>query len=102
MDRSFTVIKVESASGIKGKANLGGRFISKTPSSAARKAASRICRETNVRGVCTLKVHIQETTRGSAGKVFMYKVSRVKAPTVVERGGETIQYKYKTVSRAIK
>jgi hypothetical protein len=96
MNRSFTLVKVSTASGPKGKSNLGGRFISKTPVAAARKAASRVCRESNIRGV-----HIKETTQGGAGKVFIYKVSRKVEPREVERDGKIIMYKYKTVAKAM-
>lgn len=98
MHRSFTII---GASGAKGSTNLGGRFISKTPVGAARKAASRICRESAIRGVCTLEIHIQETTRGGSGKVFMYKVSRKLNPREVERNGKIIKYKYTTIARSL-
>lgn len=96
-DRSFTITLVTDIHGKpKGKANLGGRFISSTPAGAARKAISRVCRESNIKGVCTLIVTIKETTRGSEGKEYRYKGKRALAPRTVERGGVEVEYRYKT------
>jgi hypothetical protein len=101
MSRSFTIVHVEDVNGkIKGKKNLGGRFISDSPSSAARKAVSRICRESAIRGQCTLIVHIRETTQGSAHKEYRYKGKRVLKPVTVNRGGEEITYRYSTKVKA--
>ena len=94
-DRSFTIVKVTDIHGKKkGKANLGGRYISSTPMGAAKKAASQICRASSIKGRCTLIVTVQETTQGSGKKEYTYKVSRVYDPVVVERAGEEIVYKY--------
>ncbi len=96
--RSFTVVEVSTTTGhIKGKENVEGRYISRTPAGAARKAASRVCRESKIKGQCTLRITIRETTRGSSGKSFSYLAKRVKDPVTVERDGVRIQYKYKTV-----
>ena len=44
----------------------GGRYMSSTPSGAAKKAFTRRCRcQRDVRGRCTLVIAIKETTRGS-------------------------------------
>lgn len=99
MSRSFTIVNAISSSG---GANIGGRFISKTPAGAASKAASRICRETAIRGICSLEIHVQETTRGSAGKVYMYRVSRRLNPKEVERDGKIIEYRYEMVVKSVK
>jgi hypothetical protein len=101
--RSFTVVDVATHSGrTKGKANLGGRFVSRTPASAAKKAATQICRESKIKGQCALDVTIQETTRGSLNKTYTYSVKRVKDPVTVERNGVEITYKYRTVVKAKK
>jgi hypothetical protein len=96
--RSFTVISVETTTGrVKGSANLGGRFMSKTPSGAARKAASRICRESSIKGQCTLIVVVQETTQGSAHKSYKYKVKRIRDPVTIKyKGGLEITREYRT------
>lgn len=99
--RSFTLVAVEDTHGkAKGKKNLGGRFLHDTPAGAARKAVSRICRESAIRGQCTLVVTIRETTQGSAHKEYRYKGKRVMKPITVERGGEEITYKYTTTVKA--
>ena len=74
--------------------------MSSSPSSAARKAVSRICRESAIRGQCTLIVHIRETTQGSAHKEYRYKGKRVLKPVTVMRGGEEITYRYSTKVKA--
>jgi hypothetical protein len=95
--RSFTIVSVEDTHGkAKGKKNLGGRFLSDTPSGAARKAISRICRESAIKGQCTLKVTIRETTQGSQHKEYSYKGKRMMKPVTVQRGDEEITYKYVT------
>lgn len=77
-DRSFTVLT----------RNYGGRFISKNPASAAKKAYSQLgCKET-----CLIK--IQETTQGSKKKVYEYSVKRVKNENVVDFKGNEVVFKY--------
>jgi hypothetical protein len=75
--------------------------LSLTPSSAARKAASQICRASKIKGQCTLTIVIQETTRGSAGKMYTYKVKRVLDPVTLIRDGVEITYKYKTLVKSV-
>lgn len=101
-ERSFTLVEVKDTTGrAKGKANLGGRFMGVTPAQAARKAMSRVCRSSAIRGQCTLILTIRETTRGGDHKEFTYRGKRKLSPTVVSRGGEEIEYRYKTtVSKA--
>ena len=103
--RSFTIVSVSSSKGkVKGKANLGGRFLSSTPSSAARKAGSQVCRSSKIKGQCSLVITIKETTRGSAGKEFKYSVKRMKVnnPEVVMRDGQEVVYKYTTKVKSLK
>lgn len=93
--RSFTIIHVSTSTGhIKGSVNLHGRYKSLKPVSAAKKAFSKICGKSKIRGVCTLTVTIKETTRGSAGKEFTYKVKRVKKPVTVQHGDSPVIHKY--------
>ena len=75
--RSFTVEKVGKHGSCKTKGH-GGRFVNKTPAGAARKAFSEFCRTKRIRGVCTLIVTIRETTSGKSGKLFTYKLNRMK------------------------
>ena len=95
--RSFTVVKVTDTNDKeKGKKNLGGRYVSKSPDAAARKSANRICRKSKTKGRCSLKVTVQETTKGSKHKEFTYKVTRKFDPVKVIVNGEEVVYKYKT------
>ena len=75
--RSFTVERVGKHGSCKTKGR-GGRYVNKTPAGAARKAFSEFCRTKRVKGVCTLIVVMRETTKGSAGKLFTYKLNRMK------------------------
>lgn len=79
--RSFTIIAEHGSRESLGK--LGGRFLSKTPSGAARKAFSKLMREYNQAGkrVNSLEIHLRETTQNSSKKIFKYKVSRVPNKT---------------------
>jgi hypothetical protein len=96
--RSFTIVSVHDVHGKKkGKVNAGGRFLSSTPRGAASKAATRICRESKIKGQCTMVIKMQETTSGSSKKEYTYKVKRIRDDRTVERDGVEITYKYRTV-----
>ena len=108
--RSFAVIDArKSAAGKKVKFSEDGRYVSRTPVSAAKKAFGRICKDRKMKGKCSMIVTIQETTRGEGGKVFSYKVVRekLKEPIEITRGGgmfgggETITIKYGTDAKAV-
>jgi hypothetical protein len=102
MSRSFTIINVSTSTNKKGDENLGGRFVSSTPASAAKKAGSKICRQSAIKGRCVLYIEIKETTLGSNGKVYKYKFTRVYDPTTIEyKNGLTITKKYKTKVESI-
>ena len=77
-DRTFTVVDVFTNKQKKSEKNEGGRFVSKTPRDAASKAFTDICNQSKIHGVCSLFISVQETTQGSSGKVYKYKVSRRK------------------------
>ena len=94
--RSFTIVSVSSKSGAKGKDNIGGTYISSTPSAAASKAGNAICRKSAVRGQCTLTLCIEETTKGSSGKQYTYVVKRSVVNEMVEHNGVQVLHKYKT------
>ena len=82
--RSFTVDKVGKHGSCKTK-GPGGRYINKTPAGAARKAFSEFCRTKRIKGICTLLVTMKETTSGSSGKLFTYKLNRMKLKDPVIR-----------------
>ena len=97
--RSFTIVKVTDNKGKpKGKDNLGGRFISRNPGNAAKKAGSQICRNTKVHGQCSLIITIKETTQNSNKKEFSYKFRRINEPvTVTYKNGSELTFNYKTI-----
>lgn len=98
-DRSFTV-ETFYKSGKKLRVS-GGRYISSSPSSAARKAFSQYYRNHKKKGVFTLEVHLKETTSKSSHKIYKYKVSKVKEEKEIVRDGKVITYSYKTKIKAI-
>ena len=75
--RSFTVIEVGKHGGCRTKFH-GGRYVGRNAVGAARKAFNDFCRVKRIRGVCALVVTVKETTSGSKGKVFSYKLNRRK------------------------
>ena len=85
--RSFTVVEVSKHGGCKTKFNAG-RYISRNPVGAAKKAFNSFCRVKKIRGVCTLVVTVRETTSGSKGKAFSYKLHRrkLKEPMIMLEG----------------
>jgi hypothetical protein len=98
-DRSFTIDAIYKAG--KKIRYSGGRYISSTPSSAAKKAFSQYYRTHKIKGKVTLEIHIKETTNGSAHKTYKYKVSKLKQINEVIRNGEKIVYSYITKIKAL-
>ena len=94
-ERSFTVLGVKKP-GQKMRATTkhAGRYISKTPMAAAKKALTQHCSSKRIRGTCTLVIVVKETTAGSAHKVYAYKGSRKRKDTTVVRNGTEVTYKY--------
>lgn len=78
-----------------------GRYISKTPSGAAKKVGGRLLKK---RDQMSVTVRVRETTQGSKKKMYMYVVQRVKLPQrkVVMRDGKRISYQFKTVIKTKK
>ena len=103
--RSFTVVSVGKHGGCKTKFH-GGKYVSKTPVQAARKAFSELCRIKKIRGVCTLTVSVKETTQGSSKKVYTYKLNRhrLKKPMIMKPKGSNSEYviEYDVVAKSIK
>ena len=95
-DRSFKILYIRSKSkGIKSK--KGGRYISKTPIGAAKKAFNKECNKSKIKGVCTMFIILIETTRNSKNKIYRYKIKRkkLKKPIEIERDNKIIKYNYK-------
>ena len=85
--RSFRIVRAGKHGGCKTKFNAG-RYKGKTPVVVARKAAKELCRIKRIRGVCTLLIVIQETTRGSKNKTYAYNCHRkkLKKPIILQEG----------------
>ena len=75
--RSFTIVDVTKHGGCRTKFT-GGLYKSRNPVGAARKAFSEFCNRKRIRGRCALSVVVKETTQGSAGKMYSYKLQRVR------------------------
>ena len=99
MSRSFTIDAV--LRGGKRFRLSGGRFMSETPSAAARKMFTSVYNQKIKQGQATLEIHVRETTQNSDKKIFKYKVSRVANSTEVNIRGKTIIYQYSTKVKAI-
>ena len=100
--RSFTVVDASKFGGCRTKFKAG-KYVSKAPVGAARKAFTSFCRLKRIRGVCTLFVTLRETTKGSAGKMYTYKLNRrrLKEP-VIRFEGTPKEYvvEYTSVAKA--
>jgi hypothetical protein len=72
-----------------------GRYISKTPSSAAKKAARRLFKEK--RGSRNITFMIRKTTRGSKREIYQYSADLevLRTPIVVNKDGNKIVIKNK-------
>ena len=94
--RSFTVVDAARSDGCKTKFAVkgsGGRYISKDPEGAARKAFSRLCHRKRIRGQCSMIITVEETTQGSESKRWTYKLNREKLATPIELKGRKIEYR---------
>lgn len=118
-DRRAFIVEHVSKPGQKGKQtkhNASKAFRAKSPSSAASKAFSKLCRQKKIKGRCTLNVTIREvqTQNGrvmksgdgflpKANKSYRYRLKRrVDKSQVKLRNGSEIMYKYKTKVKALK
>lgn len=99
-DRSFTTDGIFNKCGRRMNNSGGGRYISATPASAAKKAFSQYCRA-HPKSSKVLEIHVRETTSGSNHKIFKYKVSKVKDDVTVVRDNVEVHYKYKIKIKAL-
>lgn len=81
--RSFTVDNAKDNKGCATKfynKDYTGRYLNKDPASAAKKAATQLCRVKKIKGNCTLYLDIRETTQQgkTKGKIFKYRLTRKK------------------------
>ena len=95
--RSFKIVNVTDSKGKKIEGVEGGRFISSTPSGAAGKVGTQICR---AKKLSSLIITIQEITRGSKQKEKRYTYERVNEPTTVNHNGTMVVHQWKTVVKA--
>ena len=100
MMRSFTIESIQKYK--SGKVNYtGGRFISETPSAAAKKAFTKAYHHLHSKGPLSLKVCVRETTRGSVKKEYTYRVTKKSEKVEVERNGEIIIYNFTTKIKSL-
>ena len=104
--KTYVVTAVTTKSGgKKGVQNTGSKFKSKTPSSAAKKAASRICSKSKIKGRCALNITIQQidSSSNAVGKPMHYHVLRTKttSPVAVDHAGNEILHKYTLTAKRI-
>lgn len=95
--RSFTVVDARRIDGCPTKFAIKGdtgRYISRDPRGAAKKAFSRLCRVKRIRGQCAMHLAVRETTQGANHeKVFTYRLRRFLLPEPVEvRPGVVREY----------
>lgn len=96
--RSFTVINVEDKEGLNMQDSLGGRYLSKDPSSAAKKAGSSICRQNYINDEISFELTLRDTTKSEKtyNQVYTYNYMRLYNPKTVMRSGKKIAYKFKS------
>ncbi len=82
----------------------GGRYTGNNPMQAAKKAFTRISRAACKDGECTYIFSIQETTQGSAKKIFQYRGVReeLDEPTMIKKGDTEYPIKFKSAVRSYK
>ena len=97
--RSFTISQVKQGNKIIKKFE-GGVFMSKTPSSAAKKALTSVCKQANKKTGCAYTITLREK---SVNKEFTYKCQRIKLkkPTIIMINGKKIEYKYETKVKSV-
>jgi len=101
--RSFTVVDARRVDGCATKFKVKGdtgRYLSNDARGASKKAFTTLCRIKRIRGQCALVITMKETTQGSAGKEFTYKLLRKKLETPIVLDDRT--YEYETVVKSVK
>ena len=101
-DRRFTIHEVRKSDGCPTKFKTGdysGIYESKTPSGAAMKALTQLCRAKKTKGQCTLFLKMREITQGNNRKangdpkLYCYRVKREKLAKPLELKGRVVEYK---------
>jgi hypothetical protein len=100
MSRSFTIVSIIKPSGSKLQYS-GGRFMSESPSGAAKKMFSQgrqHCRDKCI----SFKITLRETTQGSNHKEYTYRVKRVKDPVEIEyKNGDVVVHEFTTKIKSL-
>jgi len=101
--RSFSIVRLANRNE-KDKSKTEGRYIARDVIGAAKKAFNRECRNSKIRGQCTLIIILKETTKGSKHKRYVYKMKRVKLQKAIkiDRNNQSITINYKTNAQRIK
>ena len=104
--KSYKIVHVKKSNGCVTKHNHDSRFISRTPNGAAKKALTALCSQKSIKGVCTLYITLQESTRGSSKKQFTYMCKRQKLKQPLEikdkKGKVLFKVEYKVECKAHK
>lgn len=104
--RSFAVVSVTHAG--KESEFKGGKFHSKTPAGAARKAAGQACKAINEGSdePCTVEIVIREVTKNGTAKEYSYEATRQLGEKKVDfagnEGGVNINFKYSMTLKSLK
>ena len=104
--RTFTVIGAFTSKGCPTKFRKNTTYTGKSPSAAASKAFTELCRVKKLRGVATFYITMREKTQGCSDKEFSYLLRRHKLdkPLVRFEGTKkefTIKYKNTIKSSAV-
>jgi hypothetical protein len=83
--RTFTVVGAYNSKGCPTKFKEHTRYTGRSPAAASKKAFTELCRVKDIKGVCTIYVKIQETTRNSKNKEYSYLLHRTKLSTPIVR-----------------
>ena len=98
--RTFTISQVKQGNKIIKKFE-GGVFMNKTPSSAAKKALTSVCKQANKKAGCTYTITLREK---NTNKEFTYKCQRIKLKEpkkVIINTSKTIEYKYEIKVKSV-
>lgn len=98
--RSFQIVNAKR--GAKNVPAQPGRYISATPSGAAKKMNTNICRKKKFKGNCILTVKVRETTAGSKGKEFNYRTHRVRIPKADKPTGLAFDPEFTTKAKSLR
>ncbi len=85
-----------------------GKWVSKTPAGAARKAANQACRaiSNGSEDPCTITITIREITRNKPEKEYMYdatrKLSEKNVAFAGANGGVNIDFKFTMLLKSLK